>query len=403
MAEILEREGYRVKLKVEVPAAEVNKAYDAVLREYASKVRVPGFRPGKAPTKVIEARLGRESLLEEVKERLLDASYPEAVKELELFPVGVKLLEAHLEQGQPFTYVAEVENYPEVKLPNWREFKLEVPPVEITDEMVEQALQELRQRYGELVPVERPIEAKDQVFIETEDGARFPVDMEKALEHVREALLGKAAGDEVMVPVKDGDAVVKELKTKILEVKALQLPELDDEFAKTVGEESLEGLRGKVRLSLEAQAARTVQEAKAEQLLEKLAEGLEAEIPPTMLNREQQHLLEHMAEDLQKEKTTLQDYLKKLEDEGKLEEFRADLKASAEKRIRRALAKERLQEELGTELTEEEWNAYLSDMARAYRTNVASLKKELGEETLERLRVQRTQDKALAEALQKLE
>ncbi|WP_276959175.1 trigger factor family protein, partial [Allomeiothermus silvanus] len=121
MAEILEREGYRVKLRVEVPASEVNKAYDAVVREYASKVRVPGFRPGKAPAKVIEARLGRESLLEEVKERLLDTSYPKAVKELELFPVGVKLLEAHLEQGQPFTYVAEVENYPEVKLPNWRE------------------------------------------------------------------------------------------------------------------------------------------------------------------------------------------------------------------------------------------------------------------------------------------
>ncbi|ADH63731.1 trigger factor [Allomeiothermus silvanus DSM 9946] len=403
MAEILEREGYRVKLRVEVPASEVNKAYDAVVREYASKVRVPGFRPGKAPAKVIEARLGRESLLEEVKERLLDTSYPKAVKELELFPVGVKLLEAHLEQGQPFTYVAEVENYPEVKLPNWREFKLEVPPIEITDEMVEQALQELRQRYGELVPVERPIEAKDQVFIETEDGARFPVDMEKALEHVREALLGKSAGDEVMVPVKDGDTVVKELKTKVLEVKALQLPELDEEFAKTVGEESLEVLRGKVRMSLESQAARKVQEAKAEQLLEKLAEGLEAEIPPTMLNREQQHLLEHMAEDLQKEKTTLQDYLKKLEEEGKLEEFRADLKTSAEKRIRRALAKEKLQEELGTELTEEEWNAYLADMARAYRTNVASLKKELGEETLERLKLQLLQDKALAEALQKLE
>lgn len=403
MAEILEREGYRVKLRVEVPASEVNKAYDAVVREYASKVRVPGFRPGKAPAKVIEARLGRESLLEEVKERLLDTSYPMAVKELELFPVGVKLLEANLEQGQPFTYVAEVENYPEVKLPNWREFKLEVPPIEITDEMVEQALQELRQRYGELVPVERPIEAKDQVFIETEDGARFPVDMEKALEHVREALLGNSAGDEVMVPVKDGDTVVKELKTKVLEVKALQLPELDEEFAKTVGEESLEVLRGKVRMSLESQAARKVQEAKAEQLLEKLAEGLEAEIPPTMLNREQQHLLEHMAEDLQKEKTTLQDYLKKLEEEGKLEEFRADLKTSAEKRIRRALAKEKLQEELGTELTQEEWNSYLADMARAYRTNVASLKKELGEETLERLKLQLLQDKALAEALQKLE
>ncbi|WP_119314097.1 trigger factor [Calidithermus terrae] len=402
MAEILERNGFMVKMKVEVPVGDVKKAYDAVVREYASKYRFPGFRPGKAPAKVVEARLGREALLEEVKERLLDSSYPQAVRELELLPVGVKLVEAKLEEDAPFVYVAEVENYPEVKLPDWTAFGLEVEKPEITDEMVSKALEELRQRYGELVTVERPIEAGDQVFIETEDGSRFPVSMENALEHVREALMGRSAGEEVMVPVKDGDTVVREIKTKITEVKALQLPELDDEFAKTVGEEDLATLTAKVRESLEGQAGREVRNRKANLFVDKLAEGMEVEIPPTMQAREEQHLLQHLAEELKAQKIEFNAYIHNLEQEGKLEEFKTKLREDATRSIRRSLAREKLAEDLGTVFTDEEWASYVVDLARAYRTNPNALQQELGEETLARLRLQRLHDKAVMEALERI-
>ncbi|MWR20614.1 trigger factor, partial [Helicobacter pylori] len=254
---------------------------DSVVREYANRYRFPGFRPGKAPAKVVEARLGREALLEETKERLRDDFFPKAVRELELTPVGARLLEEELKEGAPYTFVLEVENYPEAKLPDWTAFNLETQKPEVTEEMVAKALDELRQRYGELVTVERPIEAHDQVFIETEDGNRFPVSMENALEHVREALMGHSAGEEVMVPVKDGEKVVREIKTKITEVKTLQLPELDDEFAKTVGEDDLATLTTKVRESLQAQADREARNRKANEFVDKLAEGMEVEIPPT--------------------------------------------------------------------------------------------------------------------------
>lgn len=403
MAEILERDGYKVKIKVEVPASQVEQTYRSVLSDYASRVRVPGFRPGKAPAKVIEAKIGKEFLLDEVKEVLRDETFPKAARELSLLPVGARVLEERLTFGEPFVYTVEVENYPEVKLPDWRAIKLEVATPEITEEVVNRALEDLRSRYGEMVAVEREVQAGDYVFIETEEGNCFPVVMENARPHVREALLGKKAGDEVLVPVKDGETVVHEVKTKVLEVKALQLPELDDEFAKTVGEDSLEALVSKVRDSLKAQFARETQDAKASQLLDKLAEALEVEIPPTMQQREERSLLESLTEDLQEQGIDIDEYLRQLEKDGKLEEFKQNLSQSATKRLRRFLAVEALAEELKTELSQEEFDQFLAEVARFYRTTPSRLQSEMGQEVLTRLRIQRLYDKALMEAVQILE
>ncbi len=403
MAEILEREGYKVKIKVEVPASQVEQTYQSVLNEYAAQVKLPGFRPGKAPSKVIEAKIGKESLLEEVKEALRDETFPKAAQELSLLPVGARVLEENLTFGQPFVYTVEVENYPEVKLPDWQTFKLEVETPEVTDEVVNRALDDLRHRYGEMVAVDREAQEKDNVFIETDDGGRFPVVMENAQPHVREALLGKKAGEEVIVPVKDGETIIREVKTKVLEVKALQLPELDDEFAKTVGEDDLEALINKVRESLKAQFEREVRNAKANQLLDKLAEAIEVEIPPTMQAREEQSLLESLADDLKQQKLELSDYIAQLEKDGKLEEFKQNLSESATKRLRRSLAVEALAEELKTELSQEEFGEFLNEMARSYRTTPARLQNELGQDAIARLRIQRLHDKALFEAVTRIE
>ncbi len=403
MAEILEREGYKVKVKVEVPASQVEQTYQAVLNNYAGKVKLPGFRPGKAPAKVIEAKIGKESLLDEVKEALRDQTFPKAAQELSLLPVGARVLDESLTFGQPFVYTVEVENYPEVKLPDWQNFKLETQTPELTDEILSRALDELRSRHGEMAAVDREARLEDTVFIETDDGGRFPVVMENAQPHVREALLGRKAGDEVMVPVKDGETVVREVRTKILEIRALQLPELDDEFAKTVGEDSLEALTDKVRKSLLTQFEREARNAKARQLLDKLGEAIEVEIPPTMLAREEQSLLESLAEDLKQQKLALGEYIAQLEKDGKLEEFKQSLSEGAARRLRRSLAVEALSEELKSELSPQEFAEFLAELARSYRTTPERLENELGQEAIARLRTQRLHDKALFMALERIE
>jgi trigger factor len=400
VAEILERSGYLVKVRVEVPADKVEASYQAMLKDLARRVRVPGFRPGKAPLKVVEARLGRKELLEDLKERLVEETYPEAVRELGLMPVAARVVEEELKEGEGFRYVAEVENYPEVRLPDWRSFSLEVPSPEVTEEMVEKALEELRHRYAELVPVDREAGEGDHVFVRTEEGAEFPIDLAKALPHVREALLGKRAGEVVMVPVlNEKGEKVREVRTEVLEVKTLELPELDEEFAKTLEAESLEDLRAKVRQSLEKQAQRAYEEARERAFLEKLAEGLEAEIPPSMVEAEERHLLEHLAEDLYQQGVTLEAYLKALEEKGELEKFKEELRQEALKRVRRSLAKEKLAEELKPQLTEEEWQAYLQAVARSYGLSLPELRRKFGEQGLARLRAAYLQDKAVREAL----
>ncbi len=299
--------------------------------------------------------------------------------------------------------MAEVENYPEATLPDWRGFTLEVPPPEVTEEMVERALEELRQRYAELVPVDREAGEGDHVYVRTEEGAEFPIDLSKALPHVREALLGKKAGDVVLVPVlNDKGEKVREVRTEVLEVKALELPELDEEFAKTLEAESLEDLKAKVRESLRRQAEAQYQEARERAFLEKLAEGLEADVPPSMLEAEERHLLEHLAEDLYQKGVGLEAYLKALEEKGELGKFREELRQEALKRVRRSLAKEKLAEELRPELTEEEWQAYLQAVARSYGLSVPELKREFGERGLERLKAAYLQDKAVRLALAQL-
>jgi len=206
-----------------------------------------------------------------------------------------------------------------------------------------------------------------------------------------------------MVPVlNEKGEKVREVRTEILEVKTLELPELDEEFAKTLEAESLEELREKVRESLKRQAEARYQEARERAFLEKLAEGLEAEIPPSMLEAEERHLLEHLAEDLARQGIPLEAYLKALEEKGEFEKFREELRQEALKRVKRSLAKERLAEELKPEVSEEEWQAYLQAVARSYGISLQELRREFGERGLARLRAAYIQDKAVKEALAKL-
>jgi trigger factor len=137
--------------------------------------------------------------------------------------------------------------------------------------------------------------------------------------------------------------------------------------------------------------------------LEKLAEALEVEIPPSMQQREERSLLQSLAEDLQQQRLDINEYLQQLERDGKLEEFKQNLSQNATKRLRRSLAVEALAEELKTALSQEEFDEFLAEVARSYRTTPARLQNELGQEALARLRIQRLHDKALLEAVQILE
>ncbi len=405
MAEILEQTGAGATVRIEVPPEQVEKTTKELLDAYRRQLKIPGFRPGRAPDKVILARVGKDAFWDEVRERLIESSYPEAVRELGLDAIAARLVEGREPPppGAPYAYTVEVELYPAVELPDWKNLELEVERPPVSEAMVEDAIEDLRRRYAEVQTVEREVQEGDHVVVEVDDGSRFPIELDRAEPHVREELLGKKAGDSFEIPVMSEEGeVVRQVPTSLLEVKEVRLPEVDEEFAKTLEAESLDDLREKVRASLEAAAERDYLEARKRALLERLAESLEVEIPPSMIHDEERSVLRDMEDDLQRQGIPLQDYLKGLEREGKIEEFKSDLRRQAEMRVRRGLVLEKLAEELGTQVTDEEWDAYLKGYAERYGLKVPEFKQAVGDESLENLKLRLQRDKALSEAAAQL-
>ena len=403
MAEIVEQEGWRVRLRDRVPAEEVEAAYRALLNEYRKRVKVPGFRPGRVPDRVLEARLGREALLAEVREDLVERRLPRLLEETGVRAVAIREVEGELELGRDFTYELELERYPEVKLPEWRSLKLELESPEITDKDVEAALQRLRERFAEVEAKEGPAEEGDVVIVVLEGGDELALALDRAHSLVREALLGKRAGEAVELPVSsaEGEPTGEVARGEVREVRAVRLPELDEEFAKTLGYADLAEARAKVREELERQLAAELLARKKEALLEHLAEGLEAAIPPTMIRDEEGRVWEEIADNLAVKGVPFEDYIKSL-DEEKLEELKAEVRKSAERRVRRGLALERLVADLGVELSDEERSAYLDAFAREHGVDPARMREALSEAALERILRQRLYDKALTQAVELL-
>ncbi|HET6704724.1 trigger factor, partial [Amycolatopsis sp.] len=157
----------RVKINVEVPFDELKPNFDRAYRKIAQQVRIPGFRPGKAPARVLESRIGRGPVLDEVVNEAIPAKYIEAVRANEVRTLGNPEFDVtKLEDRDVLEFTAEVDVRPEIELPDLEGFAVTVDDVELTDAEVDEQLDELRARFGTLTGVERPAENGDFVSID---------------------------------------------------------------------------------------------------------------------------------------------------------------------------------------------------------------------------------------------
>lgn len=177
----------RVRINVEVPFTELQPDFDRAYKELAKQVRLPGFRPGKAPAKLLEARIGRGAVLEQVVNDALPSRYSEAVTATEVTPLGQPEIEVtKIEDGEELVFTAEVDVRPEIDLPDLSALKIEVEAIEINDEEVDAELESLRARFGTLKGVERPAQTGDFVSIDlsaTVDGEELPDAATEGLSH----------------------------------------------------------------------------------------------------------------------------------------------------------------------------------------------------------------------------
>ncbi|HET9026849.1 MAG TPA: trigger factor [Trueperaceae bacterium] len=415
-ARVVEKQGVSVTVNVRVDADTVDAAFERVLTSLSRTVKVPGFRPGKAPRGVLEKRVGEEVLAQEVRDALVDESYPDAMKELELFPIDAHFHADGAVRGQEFEYTVHADVYPDVELPDLASIKLDTQATVVSDADVDEAIKRLGLENATLVPVERPVEDNDWLLVghvtgdeQADEASTFPIHLDRAGDELKGQLLGKSIGDIVDVSLTDtnvedeaGNPVVSNLKLRVVDVKGKELPADDDELGMQLGFTTGAELRERVRESLEADARRSTQEARRDEVVNKLVAGSKLDLPASLVRRRQRTLLQDVVQDLSQQGVTLQRYLDRLEERGKREEFEKELTESAENGVRRDLVLERLMEVRGTDVTDVEYQAAIKTLAESRGVDVGRLERDMGADYLANYRFFMRRDKALREFIAEL-
>jgi trigger factor len=341
----------RAKLTVEVPFEELKPSLDAAYKKIAQQINVPGFRRGKVPPMVIDRQVGRGAVLDEAINNALPQLYVEALRENELEPLDQPEIDiTKLEDNESLEFTAEVDIRPEVELPEWRGLAVSVEDLAVSDDEVEEQVQNLRERFATLTDVERAAAEGDFVTLslrakqdgEVLEGAEvsdmsYQVGKGGMLDGLDEALTGMSAGESTTFSSElvggDMKGQPVEVDVEVSAVKEQELPELDDDFAQTASEfDTVAELTDDVRTRLE-RGKRLEQAASArDAVLEKLLEMVEVPLPETVVDGELKARRESIEQQLQFAGLTMEGYLDN--EEMTVDEFENDL----EKRVRDAVA-----------------------------------------------------------------
>lgn len=387
----------QVALTVEVSAAEFEAAIEKAYQKMRKKINVPGFRPGKAPRKIIEGMYGAEVFFEEAINIAFPEAYEAAVKEQDLQVVGypeVEMVGECTKEGFTFKAVAPV--YPEVTLGQYKGLSAPKDDVKVTAADVEERLKQLSDRNTRLVSVEREAKEGDTAVIDFEgflDGK--PFDGGKGENHslelgshsfvpgFEEQVIGMKAGEEKDIDITfpedyhadlAGKAVV--FKVKVHEVKEKEVPAMDDEFAKDVSEfDTLKELKADLKKKITEERQKDADRAFEDALMEQVAEGLTAEIPDAMVENQARQFVDNFKMQIAQQGIPFDQYAKMTGmDEAKLVE---DAKEPATRQVRMDLAVAAIIKAESIEASDEEVEEEYKKMAEQYGLDVEMVKKYL--------------------------
>jgi trigger factor len=304
--EIIEVNSCKRNLTAEVPAQEVEQEIDKIAREYASNAKVPGFRPGKVPLNVIRQRYGSD-IRQDVTQKIIERSWRDAIKEHDLHPLAQPVIkDVDNKPGHPLKFTVEFEILPALEVKDYKDVAVTIPSSEITDDNVNQALEKLREEQAQFVPVDGG-EARDGMYLTlTVDGqfegekpihdddvtlivghAQTNIDFSNNLRGTR---IGETKIFEVSYPEDYHRKTFAGKKVHytvfVKDMKEKQLAELNDDFAKDIGSDSLDALRAKVRDELVTQAKQSAEKKAREALLDSIVERQTIEVPECMVQDE---------------------------------------------------------------------------------------------------------------------
>jgi trigger factor len=386
--------GSQVVLSVEVDADQVSKSIDQAYSRLAPRVRIAGFRPGKAPRPMIEREIGWPALRQEALDLLLPTAYNSALDEAGLDPIDVPRVEVQqFDRGQTMRFTATVSVKPEITLKEYKDIRVPRPRTEIGDVDVDQAIERLRGRFAELHAVERPVQAGDFLTVDThilksgavligesQTDAQLEVDRERLIPGLADGLTGQAIGESRDIrltlpadyPKKDlaGSDVI--FRVTVKSIKERRLPALDDELARQVGRgQTLAELRQEVRDELQEAAHQADEQRFENDVLKALDERMEAEIPEALIDREVNRRLRELELRLQEQGVKMERYLEYTN--SSLDVMKAEQRPQAVQKVRLELALETVAEREGltvsdAEIEEAVTNALAEDEQVSRRT-----------------------------------
>lgn len=384
-------------LNVEVDEEQVATALDKAFRKVVKKVNVPGFRKGKVPRGIFEARFGAESLYQDAIDILLPSAYIEAVEQTGIEPVDRPEVDVEqFEKGKSFKFKAKVTVKPEVTLGEYKGIEVEAADTDVTDEEIAQELERLQQRHAELIVVdEGPVQQGDTAIIDFEGfldgkpfeggkGERYSLELGSGtfIPGFEEQVVGLNIAEEKEINVTFPENYQSEelagkpavFKVKLHEIKRKKLPELDDEFAKDISEfETLEEYKQDLAAKLKERKEKEAQAARETAVIDKAAEAAEVDVPDVMIDHEVEHMVKDFENRLRMQGMNLDMYFKF---SGQTKEaLEEQMREDAAKRVRNNLVLEAIAKAENLEVTEEDTAEELEKLSGMYNISVDELRK----------------------------
>jgi trigger factor len=388
---------HTVKLTIEVPIDELEKDLDKAYRSIANQVKIPGFRKGKVPKRVIDAQIGRDTVVEEFISDSVPRYYRRALNDEELAPIAEPEIDLEpFEDGKPLVFTATVEVRPRLDLKpiDYEGVKVTQPSAEVTDEEIDAWIERLRQRFAELEPVSRPIKKEDFVTLDlvvTRAGQEalnrpdylYAVSSGEFGEQMDAEIVGKRAGDILKfsgeLPAgasEDAEGGLASFQLLIKDVKAQRLPELDDDFAKTASEfDTLDELREDFRQRLGELKQNEIKGIVRDLALQAMIDQVDVDLPDSLIEEETNHRIEHARARAERAGMTLDDMLMAQGwDQDRLAE---DSRDHAIRAIKSDLVLEGIARAEKIQVTSEELGTEIAGLAQAYGRDPRELAKAL--------------------------
>lgn len=383
---IEKQEGNIVKVNVEIEEQTAANEYNKACRKISETVNIHGFRKGKAPKNIVEKYVGIERIQREALAAILPKVFAEVISENQLEVITEPQVESfEFEEGKPLTVVATLELKPEVKLGSYKDVAVDVEEMKNTDEDVEKEVNSIVERYATFEPVVGRASTENDAVVMDFDGSvdgepikggsakNYQLDLAHSnfIKGFAEQLVGKNIGEEFTIDVtfpkdyhdKGLQGKPAQFKIKINEIKERKVPELNDEFAKKLGNfDTVDALKADIKEYLE-KAAKNENEQRAQKaLIEKIVEASEVEVPDSMVNREARQLMNEMQQRFKAQGLSIEQAI----DEKGQENLWDELRTEAVKRVKNSLVLAEIATKENISVSEEQFENKIKELAALY-------------------------------------